>query len=62
MKLMIVIGISRIDDAKIGGITPEVLIFSGRWLLSPEVMRIPTCRFGYCTTIRRCARSTKTTK
>ena len=46
--------------AKIGGITPEVLIFSGMWVESPPNMRLPTWRFGYCTGMRRCARSTKT--
>ena len=46
--------------AKIGGITPEVLIFSGICVESPPNMRVPTWRFGYCTTIRRCARSMNT--
>ena len=30
LKLATVVGSSRIDDAKIGGITPETLSFSGR--------------------------------
>ena len=55
-----VAGISRMELAKIGGITPEVLIFSGIWVESPPNMRLPTWRFGYCTWMRRCARSMNT--
>jgi hypothetical protein len=33
MKLAIVAGNIIIDDAKIGGITPDVLTFNGRWVL-----------------------------
>ena len=36
-------------EAKIGGMTPEVLIFSGRKELSPPYMRLPTWRLGYWT-------------
>ena len=43
-----------------GGITPAVLIFSGRKELSPPYMRLPCWRLGYCTKRRRCARSKKT--
>ena len=57
-----VAGISRIELAKIGGITPEVLIFSGMCVESPPNMRLPTWRFGYCTRMRRCARSMNTMK
>ena len=32
MKLAMVAGKIRIEDAKIGGMTPDVLIFSGRWV------------------------------
>jgi hypothetical protein len=35
MKPAMVLGKSRIDDAKIGGMTPEVLIFSGGELSPP---------------------------
>ena len=56
-----VAGKSSSEEAKIGGITPEVLILSGRCEASPPYMRLPTWRLGYCTTIRRCAVSTKTT-
>ena len=56
------IGSRSRELAKIGGITPEVLIFSGMCELSPPNMRLPTCRLGYCTTTRRWARSTKTMK
>ena len=40
--------------------TPAVLSLSGKCELSPPNMRWPTCRLGYCTTIRRWARSIKT--
>ena len=52
----------RSDEAKIGGMTPEVLSFSGRCEDSPWKTRFPTCRFGYWIRSRRCARSTKTMK
>ena len=55
MKLAIVPGKSRIDDAKIGGITPDVLILSGRCELWPLYIRRPTTRLAYCTGMRRCA-------
>ena len=57
MKLVTVPGKRRIEDAKMGGITPEVLILSGRCELWPLYMRRPTTRFAYCTGMRRCARS-----
>ena len=38
----IVIGIRRIDDAKIGGITPETLSLSGKCEDSPPNIRWPT--------------------
>ena len=40
--------------------TPEVLIFSGICVESPPNIRLPTWRLGYCTAMRRCARSTNT--
>ena len=43
-----------------GGITPAVLIFSGRKELSPPYIRLPCWRLGYCTRSRLCARSKKT--
>ncbi len=43
-----------------GGITPEVFTFSGRWVVVPPIMRRPTTRRAYCTGMRRWARSTKT--
>src|ERR1700683_4440306 len=55
-KPAMVAGISSIELAKIGGITPEVLIFSGICVESPPNMRLPTWRFGYWIAIRRCAR------
>ena len=42
----LVAGMSKIDDAKIGGITPAVFTFSGICVESPPNMRCPTCRFG----------------
>ena len=33
MKLAIVAGNMMIEEAKMGGITPDVLILSGRWVL-----------------------------
>ena len=60
LKPATVVGISRIDDAKIGGMTPETLSFSGRCEDSPPNILLPTCRLGYCTSSRRCARSMKT--
>ena len=56
-----VAGNSSSDEAKIGGMTPAVLILSGRCEASPPYMRLPTWRLGYWTTIRRCAVSTNTT-
>ena len=61
-KLASVAGSSSSEEAKIGGMTPEVLIFSGRCEASPPNMRLPTWRFGYCTRMRRCARSMNTMK
>ena len=45
-KLAKVAGSSRSDEAKIGGITPEVLSLSGRNEVCPSYIRFPTCRFG----------------
>src|SRR5678816_2813837 len=50
-------GNMRIDDAKIGGMTPETLILSGRWVCVPPYIFRPTMRFVYWTGIRRCALS-----
>ena len=41
-----VAGISRMELAKIGGMTPEVFTFSGIWVESPPNIRWPTWRFG----------------
>ena len=46
LKLATVVGRSRIEDAKIGGITPEILIFSGICELSPPYILLPTWRLG----------------
>ena len=47
LMLAIVPGNSSRDDAKIGGITPDVLSLSGRCEDCPSNMRLPTCRLGY---------------
>ncbi len=60
LKVAIVVGINRMDDAKIGGITPETLSLSGRCEDSPPNMRWPTWRLGYWTKRRRWARSMNT--
>ena len=60
MKLAIVAGNMMIDEAKIGGMTPEVLTFRGKWVLWPPYMRRPTTRWAYWTWMRRWPRSTKT--
>ncbi len=57
---MAVVGSSSRLEAKIGGMTPAVLIFSGRNEVSPPNMRLPIWRFGYCTSRRRCERSMNT--
>ena len=59
-KLASVTGRSSSEDAKIGGMTPEVLSLSGRCEESPWNIRLPTWRFGYWMSSRRWARSTKT--
>ena len=62
MKFATVIGSSSSDEAKIGGMTPEVLSFSGRCELSPWNILLPTWRLGYWISRRRCARSMNTMK
>ena len=59
MKLASCAGNIRIDEAKIGGITPAVLTLSGRWVVCPPYIFRPTTRLAYCTGIRRWARSKK---
>ena len=59
-KPAMVAGSSSSDEAKIGGMTPAVLSFSGRCEVSPWNMRLPTWRFGYWISSRRCARSKNT--
>ena len=61
-KLATVAGSSSSEEAKIGGMTPEVLSFSGRCEVSPWNMRLPTWRFGYWISSRRWARSKNTMK
>jgi hypothetical protein len=59
IKLAMVAGNIMIEDAKIGGITPDVLIFKGKWVLCPPYILRPTTRLAYCTGMRRCPCSTK---
>jgi hypothetical protein len=47
MKLAMVAGNMMMEEAKIGGMTPAVLIFSGRWVLCPPYIRRPTTRLAY---------------
>ena len=42
LKLATVVGNSSSDEAKIGGITPEVLSLSGKCEDCPSNMRLPT--------------------
>ena len=62
LKFATVVGSSSSDDAKIGGITPEVLSLSGRCEDWPSNILLPTWRFGYWISSRRCARSMNTMK
>ena len=62
VKLATVVGSNSSEEAKIGGITPEVLSLSGRCEDCPSNMRLPTWRFGYWIRRRRCARSMNTMK
>ena len=48
------------DEAKITGITPAVLIFKGKWELWPPYILFPTCLLGYWTGNLLCPFSTKT--
>ena len=56
------VGSSSSDEAKIGGMTPEVLSLSGRCEDWPSNIRLPTWRLGYWISSRRCARSMNTMK
>ena len=49
------------DDAKITGITPAWLTFSGRYVDVPPYILRPTIRLAYCTGMRRWPCSTNTT-
>ena len=48
-----IIGSNSSDDAKITGMTPDVLSLSGRCELSPWNILLPTWRFGYWISSRR---------
>ena len=62
LKLATVVGSSSSEEAKIGGITPDVLSLSGRCEDWPSNMRLPTWRLGYWISSRRWARSMNTMK
>ena len=62
LKLATVVGSSSSEEAKIGGMTPEVLSLSGRCEDWPSNMRLPTWRLGYWISSRRWARSMNTMK
>jgi len=55
-----VAGNMMIDDAKMGGMTPDVLILRGRCVVCPPYILRPTMRLAYCTGILRCPVSMKT--
>ena len=57
---MSVWGSDSSDDAKITGMTPPALTFSGRCVDCPPIIRRPTTRRAYWTGILRSPRSTKT--
>ena len=59
MKFIIVVGILNNVTAKITGITPAVLTFSGIWVLCPPTIFRPTTLLAYWTVIRRSPDSTK---
>ena len=48
------------DEANIGGITPEIFIFNGKCELCPPYTFRPITRFAYCIGILRCDVSKKT--
>src|SRR5882757_5429765 len=54
-------GMYSSDEAKMTGMTPAWLTFSGMYVDVPPYARGPIMRFAYCTGIRRWAGSTKTT-
>ena len=55
-------GADRIELAKMTGITPPELTFSGRCVDWPPIILRPTMRLAYWTGMRRSERSTKTMK
>src|SRR3990170_6241899 len=46
-------GSSRIEMAKMMGMTPALFTRSGMCVLPPEYIRVPRTRFAYCTGMRR---------
>ena len=54
-------GKRRMLMAKMIGITPAIVTFSGRYWVWPWYMRRPRTRLAYCTGMRRCPSLMKTT-
>ncbi len=50
------------DEAKMTGTTPAMFTLIGMYVFVPPRVRRPTMRFAYCTGMRRCDCSTKTTR
>ena len=64
-KVAMIPGNSMIDEAKMTGMTPAVLTFSGMWLDCPPIVRRPTTFREYCTGMERSEsfrRTTSTTR
>ena len=59
-KLEIVFGNKSSEEAKIAGITPEILTFIGKYDDCPPKTLLPTCLLGYWTKSLLCPLSMKT--
>ena len=51
MNVAMMPGKDMMDEAKMTGITPAVLIFSGICVLCPPIIRLPAVFLEYCTGI-----------
>ena len=49
-------------EAKIIGITPDILTLIGMWVFCPPYILLPTTRLAYCTGMRRSASVIQTMK
>ena len=61
LNVLIVVGKSSRELAKIAGITPDGFTLTGRWLFCASAIFMPIWRRGYWIVIFRSARSMKTT-